>query len=156
MIVKLPSYKSCFGCGQENPIGLKLERFWDKENHTVFSEFKLDKVYEGFEDVIHGGIIATIVDELIWWVIAVEKRKCTVTVELNIKFRKPLNPNREYQGEAKILSEKGRRFTASCLIKDKEGNVLAEGSGVFFALKDDAWRNFINGLKDPSIFDTEN
>ncbi len=153
MTVRLPPYKRCFGCGKENPIGLQLERFWDKERHVVFSDFTLKKLYEGFENVIHGGIIATIVDELIWWVIAAERKKCTVTVELTIKFRKPLAPETPYRGEAFILDEKGRKFLAKCEIKDGEGNLLVEATGLFLALKESTWREFVNGLEDPSIFD---
>ncbi|NPA15215.1 MAG: PaaI family thioesterase [Deferribacteres bacterium] len=153
MAERLPSYKGCFGCGKENPIGLKLERFWDEERHVVFSDFTLSRLYEGFENVIHGGIISTIADELIWWVIAAEKRQCTVTVELTVKFKRPLAPETPYRGEAFILEEKGRRFTARCEIKDREGNILAEATGVFLALKESAWREFLDGLEDPTFFD---
>ena len=51
----------CFGCGQNNPIGLKLKFKWDGK--TAKAEFTPNKFHQGWSDIIHGGITTTILDE---------------------------------------------------------------------------------------------
>ena len=149
---KLPSYKYCFGCGRQNPIGLKLDIYWDEENHLVYAPIRLKKEYEGFENVIHGGIISTIVDELLWWCVAAEKRRVTVTAELKIRFKKPMQPEKDYTAFAKLVEERGRRFMARCEIKD-ENKIVAEGEGILIGMPEESWREFLDGVDDPNFFD---
>jgi uncharacterized protein (TIGR00369 family) len=155
MIHKLPSYKACFGCGRKNPIGLKLEVYWDDERREAFSEFVLDKVYEGFEGVIHGGIVCTVCDEVLWWCIAAHYKKCTVTAEMRIKFKRPMSSNKKYRAFAKVEEVKGKRIIAACNIKDEEGNVCALAEGLFVALPDSEWDRFLSELEDAGILAAE-
>ncbi len=147
--VKLPGYKSCFGCGDRNPIGLRLERFWD--GHKVYSEFVLGDLYQGFDGVAHGGIVATIADELMWWCIAAKERKCTVTAEIKVRFRKPVSVRSRYRAEALVDWVKGRKIKTLCRIEGKEG-VVAEAEGLFVALSQEEWERFLEQLEDDSVF----
>jgi acyl-coenzyme A thioesterase PaaI-like protein len=56
---------NCFACGTANPIGLNLQfyRFGD----AVYSDITLGKNHEGWENVAHGGIVSTLLDEVMSW-----------------------------------------------------------------------------------------
>ncbi|MCX7785419.1 MAG: PaaI family thioesterase [candidate division WOR-3 bacterium] len=120
MIVK--SSNRCFACGQDNPIGLKL-KFTPIPN-GVETTFTPTKEYEGFQDIIHGGIIATLLDEAIAWAC----RTCgvdAVTGELTVRYKKPLLTNKPVTIIGTIEKQKGKLLLGSALIKDQEGTLIA-------------------------------
>ena len=57
----------CFVCGKDNPIGLKLRFDWDGK--TARAEFTPTELYQGWQGVVHGGIIAVMLDEVAAWAI---------------------------------------------------------------------------------------
>ena len=63
--IKLPQLQGhgCFACGTENPIGLNLQFY--SEGSAVCTEISLNKVYEGWEGIAHGGIVSTLLDEVV-------------------------------------------------------------------------------------------
>ncbi len=146
-LIKLPHYKNCFGCGLENPKGLRLERFWDKTNRTVFANFQLDKFHNGFENIAHGGILATIVDEVLWWAVFVNTKKVTFTYKLELTFKKPVEVNKNYKAVAEVLEEKGRRIKAQARIIDDENNVYLEADAIFIETKDEKTQKFFEEYK---------
>ena len=83
---KLPEHH-CFGCAGKNPIGLKLS--FDLDGDTLKSSWLPSKNYQGFEDIVHGGIISTLMDEAAAWVIQLRLKTAGVTSELNVKYLKP-------------------------------------------------------------------
>lgn len=84
--VKMHNY-CCFGCAPHNPIGLKLE-FYEQEE-TVSCQWQPDTVYQGWNDVLHGGIQATLMDEISSWFVFVKLKKCAVTAQMEVKLKKP-------------------------------------------------------------------
>lgn len=135
-IKKLPHYKTCFGCGVKNPKGLKLERFWNQETGEVFTEFILEEWYNGFEYIAHGGILAVIVDEVLWWCVFMNTRKITVTYKLNLTFKKPVEVGKKYKAIATVLETKARTITGKAVINDEEGNEALEAEGLFVVTKE--------------------
>ncbi|HPK05274.1 MAG TPA: PaaI family thioesterase [Bacteroidales bacterium] len=99
----------CFGCSPRNPIGLKLDFYEDKE--WVVSTWKPGSEYEGWHDILHGGIQSTLLDELGSWVAYSKKGGVAVTSKLEIRFIKPV-----YISDGEITL-KGR-------IKDIRRNIL--------------------------------
>jgi acyl-coenzyme A thioesterase PaaI-like protein len=120
MIVK--NTERCFACGKQNPIGLKIH-FLPMPN-GVQAQFTPTKEYEGFQDIIHGGIVATILDEAIAWAC----RTCgvdAVTGELTVRYKKPLITNKPVTISGIIEKNKGKLLLGSAYIKDKDGTVIA-------------------------------
>ena len=72
VIVKKPEGYNCFACGTANPIGLNLEFY--AESDKIFSEITPGKYHVGWADIIHGGIISTLLDEVMSWTILYFKR----------------------------------------------------------------------------------
>lgn len=78
----------CFGCSPNNEIGLRLE-FWD-EGEYVIAKWIPRKSLEGFRNVLHGGIQATLLDEIASWVVQTHCKTVGVTSSMEIKYRCPV------------------------------------------------------------------
>ncbi|BBE31706.1 phenylacetic acid degradation protein [Tepiditoga spiralis] len=130
--MELNNNSMSFAWGKENEKGLKLDiDFKEGKSNTKFS---LNKSFCGWADVIHGGIIATILDEVMAWsVISLDKR--VVTAEMNIKYKKPLYSNTEYKAFGEIIENKKRVFKTYGKIVDTNGKILAESYGTYMAFK---------------------
>ena len=76
----------CFGCGQNNPIGLKLR--FEREGRVVRAEFAPDKHYQGWPGVVHGGIITCMLDEAMSHAAHFEGLSC-LTVKMGVRFKRP-------------------------------------------------------------------
>ena len=76
---------NCFGCSPTNPCGLKC-RFVD-EGEYVTCHWMPDENFQGFFHILHGGIQATLMDEIASWVIFSRMKTAGVTANMNIKYR---------------------------------------------------------------------
>jgi acyl-coenzyme A thioesterase PaaI-like protein len=117
----------CFACGRANPIGLQLDNF-RLINGTVEATFVPRPDYRGFEGVLHGGIAATALDEILAWAGILLKGVMSVTGRLEIRYRAPLPTQRPIQARGRIDTSSDRRLRASGeLLVDDEPVVTAQG-----------------------------
>src|SRR4030065_2642057 len=91
----------CFVCGPENPIGLKLN--FSFNGKTIKTEFVPKKEHQGYLNIVHGGIISTLLDEAMVK-LAIAMDMPAVTASMEIRLRKALNVGEKIVVEAKILS----------------------------------------------------
>ncbi len=120
MIVK--NSDGCFACGKDNPIGLKL-KFTPVPN-GVQTTYTPTKEFEGYQDIIHGGIVATLLDEAIAWAC----RTCgveAVTGEITVRYKRPLLTNQPVTIVGIIEKNRGKLLCGSAFIKDREGILIA-------------------------------
>ncbi len=89
----------CFGCSPSNPIGLNLEFFED--NKFVSAIWEPRPEFQGFKNVLHGGIQTTLMDEIAAWCVNIKVGTAGVTQELNVKFHKAIYTNK---GKIKLQS----------------------------------------------------
>ena len=119
------AYKSsnyCFACGKDNPFGLRLKISGDANG--VQTTFTVKQRYEGFQDITHGGIVATILDEMIAW--ACRKRNLDVlTAELIVRYKQKLPVGETVQATGRIVQEHGRLIVGESLIRDSKGQIIA-------------------------------
>jgi uncharacterized protein (TIGR00369 family) len=120
MIVK--SNHRCFACGKDNPIGLKLQ--FTPTPEGVRAEFIPTKEYEGFRDIIHGGIIATLLDEAIAWACRAFDVDA-VTGEITVRYKKPLITDKPVTVYGIVEKNRGKLFVGSAYIQDKNGTIIA-------------------------------
>ncbi len=130
----LPRYKKCFICGKENPIGLKIT--FQTDGQRVYATFKPDEKYIGYKDRIHGGIAASVLDEIMGWSCSVKTKKLYYTVELTVKYKNPIPPNTKLFAEAKMVEEKHSLSYAEATLKDINGKQFALAKGKYFPLSD--------------------
>lgn len=124
-------YGHCFGCGLDNPIGLQVSDF-SLDGDEVTASFRPQHLHRGFHDVLHGGIVATALDEILAWTGILVAGTMAVTGKLEFRFRNPAPPDADYQLVGRLVEQRGRRLVleGSC----RTGNmVVAEAKGLFLA-----------------------
>ncbi|HVB24453.1 MAG TPA: PaaI family thioesterase [Ktedonobacteraceae bacterium] len=128
-------YQRCFVCGQRNPFGLHL--IFRIENDAIVADFQPREEHQGFPGVIHGGIIASILDEALGRTsVLAQHPEWTMTGRLEIRYRRYVPYGPQLRVRARLGTERRRMLQASGVItlSDDETTVLAEAQGTFLAL----------------------
>jgi acyl-coenzyme A thioesterase PaaI-like protein len=136
--IELPHLQGhgCFACGTENPIGLNL-RFY-KKGDEVCTDITLDKVYEGWEGIAHGGIVSTLLDEVMSWTILYREKVFIVTRSMSVKYIRPIMIGTPLIIKGHVTDTLTLpRIGAEAEIRDKKGGLLVKGSGEFVAVAED-------------------
>ncbi len=117
----------CFACGPDNEIGLHLE-FLDLADGVVSARFAARDDFRGAHQLLHGGIAATALDELLVWAGILVEDVMTVTGTLDLRFRKPVEVGGFITGQARVVERSGRRLRLSGeLVIDGRSAVEAQG-----------------------------
>jgi len=133
-IPKLEGY-NCFACGTVNPIGLNLSFY--RQAEYICSDISLGKNYEGWENMAHGGIVSTLLDEVMSWSMIYFRRVFFVTRSMKIKYIKPVPLHKSLTVKAKMIEGESRRLCkAKGFIQDEDENILARGEASFAILTD--------------------
>jgi acyl-coenzyme A thioesterase PaaI-like protein len=133
-ITKLKGYH-CFACGTENPIGLNLNFY--RSGDYVCSDITLGKNHEGWENMAHGGITSTLLDEIMSWTVLYFKKAFIVTRSMTIKYRRPVPLYMPLTVKGKIIEEGNNRLCkAKGVIQENEKNILASAEAKFAILSD--------------------
>jgi uncharacterized protein (TIGR00369 family) len=116
----------CFGCGQKNDIGLKL--VFRTEGSKSFSDFILEKNFQGYQNMVHGGIIATIMDEAMVHA-AMSEGFFPVTAEMTVRYIKPVYVEQQLAVEGWLAEKGSRKIEARAKLVDvKTGALCAEST----------------------------
>lgn len=115
----------CFGCGQDNPIGLKLAFQWD--GTTARAEFTPAKNYQGWSNIIHGGIIATMLDEAMGHAALYGGFSDFLTAKLQVNFKRPAVVNERLIITASVVKTEGRSVRLEAAVSLPDGTLVAEG-----------------------------
>lgn len=120
----------CFGCSPVNPCGLKMTFFSDGK--MLFSELSVPDHLSGWNNIVHGGVISTILDEIMGWS-AIYLLKCFVlTKSITVEFMKPLLVGKKLRAEGRVADVKNDRQAAmDGSLYDDDGNLCARATGTF-------------------------
>lgn len=144
-MAKLPRYKMCFLCGKENPIGLKLT--WSvAEDGSVSAEYIPKPEHQGYQGIVHGGIISSILDETMG-LPAFVSGKIAMTVNLEVKFRRPALIGEKLIVSGRETVDKGRMVEAKGTVVNENGELIAEGSAAYYVLPDKQHREVAEYLE---------
>jgi len=122
----------CFGCGQLNQHGLRLRFFANPEGNGVWTSFLPTSDFEGYGGIIHGGIVCTILDEVMAWSLYREQT-WAVTGQLATRFRQPLVVGEPVRAIGQIVRDRGRVIEMQAEIRREADDVLlADGTATFF------------------------
>jgi acyl-coenzyme A thioesterase PaaI-like protein len=111
-------YSNCFVCGDKNQCGLKVD-FFDEQG-LAKAEYQASSVFEGYKDVLHGGIISALLDEVMIKAV-LAKNILAVTASIEIKFKQPVRIGEKLFLEGKIIEDKGRIiFTEGKVFKEDQ------------------------------------
>lgn len=127
--VSLDGY-TCFGCSPANTIGLAMTFMQD--NEEVVCSWTPGERYAGFKGVLHGGIQATLHDEIASWVVFVILKTAGYTAELNIKYLAPVYiKNAPLELRSRLLTIDGQRATMSTTLHDSSGKLCSQSEAVY-------------------------
>ena len=122
----------CFACSPHNPIGLQLSFFETEEG--VEAEWISGKNYEGYPNVIHGGILSVLLDEVAAWTLYIKAATSGVTSRLNVKYKKPVSSQQhKITLKGKIIKTQRNFVYIEAKLLDEGGAVCAEAEAVYFA-----------------------
>jgi uncharacterized protein (TIGR00369 family) len=130
----LPHTHSCFVCGESNPAGLKLR--FETDGRMVQTRFTPRPEHIGFKQVVHGGIFAALLDEIMVWACVVQTKRFAFCAELNVRFVRSARPAEEITATAELSSNRRDRiFEARSELRNQAGDVLASATGKYLPIK---------------------
>ena len=128
----LPQTQSCYACGQNNPQGLNLA--FRQDDERIRTTWIPSSHLTGFTNTIHGGIIATVLDEIMAWTCGVVGKRFSYSVDLQIKYKHPLEPGQEVSGIGWLdENRKQKIFKTSATLKVGETEIAA-ATGKYLAV----------------------
>lgn len=131
--IEKPEGHYCFACGTANPIGLNLQFY--RNGDSVCTDITLKRVYEGWEGVAHGGIISTLLDEVMSWAIMYKKKTFLVTRKMNIKYVRNVPIETPLVAKGEMVDDSGPpKISAKAEIRDAENRLLVRSTAEFVAV----------------------
>jgi len=125
------SLAMCFGCGEENPIGLKLKFKWD--NGTARAEFTPNESHQGWPGIVHGGIISSLLDEAMSNAPYFEGIPC-LTAKMQVRIRRPALTGERLIITASITKKSRRLVETRAVISLEDDTPVAEGMATMFVI----------------------
>jgi beta-phosphoglucomutase len=123
----------CFACSQKNPIGLKLKPVQDGEK--VIAEFTAGKFHQGWDNIIHGGILYTLLDEVTAYAMLCRGIELGVTAKSEIRFKQLAPINEPIQASAWVTRLTKRLVEVRGELTLGDGTVIVEGRFLFCVLR---------------------
>lgn len=131
---EIAKYAGCFVCGDQNEIGLKAVFTFD--GSTARTTVTARRMFEGYKDIYHGGILATLLDEVMIKAILAEDI-LAVTAEMTVKFKAPVPIGEELTFTGRIVNRKRRLLQTEGAVVGKSGVVYATASGKYIEARPD-------------------
>ncbi len=127
LTTKQPNSRMCFICGLQNPVGLHMAIYNDHNDHCVYSNITLPDQYQSYPGVVHGGIVATMLDEISGRVIIMNgnDQNLMVTLKLEVKYRLPTPTNTPLKVVGRVVSQTETRAKVTGEIQLPDGTVTA-------------------------------
>lgn len=126
----------CFGCSPRNPRGLKMEFYEDGED--IVSFWTPDDDYQGWLKTLHGGIHATLLDEVAGWVISRKIQAAGMTTQLNVKYRHPIPTGDDVKLEIRAhIKEQKRNFVIIYASIQCDGKVCSDAEITYYCFPKD-------------------
>lgn len=126
------AYRRCFGCGTENPIGLRLR--FDRVDGGALARFQPRHEFQGWDAMLHGGIILTLLDETLAYATLFAAGPA-VTAEIQARLRRPAPLDQTYTLFGRVDRTRLRLVEATATISDPAGVVIAEAKGKFMLMR---------------------
>lgn len=136
--VELEGY-NCFGCSPNNHLGLRM-RFFENDDHVI-SEWDPEPHFAGYKKILHGGIQATLLDEIASWCVQVKLRTAGVTANIDLRYKKPVFVD---QGslllKARIEKVEKRIATVMTELYNHDGELCCAGPVKYFVYPEEIAR----------------
>ena len=134
--LRQPTSLQCFACGRNNPFGLKLEWFNNYDEKCVETTFTLDDNYCSYPGTVHGGILATILDETSGRAVLLDNNfeRLMVTLKMEVVYKKNTPTNTPLKAIGRVLKDGGSRAQVEGEIILPDGTVSAKCTSILFKI----------------------
>jgi len=156
VIKKQQNSRKCIVCGLKNDLGLKAA-FYELENGELVAIFKPLEEHQSYPGRLHGGLAAAILDETIGRAIMITNNNIWgVTVELNLKLRKPIPLNEELRVVGRITKDTSRIFEGTGEILLSNGDIAATAFGKYVKMAISKIADFDNDKEEWEVLLSDN
>jgi acyl-coenzyme A thioesterase PaaI-like protein len=124
--LQLPYTQNCFVCGLHNSHGLHLR--FRRDGDEVLADFTPQPEHAGFRGIVHGGILATVLDEAMFWAAASTTKRFCLAAELNVRFVNRVTVGQKLTIMARLKLNRGRLWESSAELRDGDGTVCARAT----------------------------
>jgi acyl-coenzyme A thioesterase PaaI-like protein len=129
----------CFGCAPQNQNGLHMQFF--EEGEAIVSEWEPKNYFQGYYQVLHGGIQATLMDEIASWLVQVKLKTAGVTSQMTIRYKKTVPINRgNIRLRARLTGKRRNLADIRVELFGPDGSLCAEGDFVYFTFPEEVAR----------------
>jgi len=118
----------CFGCGHQNPIGLRLT--FERDGHEVVARYEPRPEDQGFPGMMHGGLVAVLLDEAMGWAMYID-RIFAVTAKMETRYRRTATLDTPLEARARLVRASGRRLTVEGRVRTADGVDIADAQALF-------------------------
>jgi acyl-coenzyme A thioesterase PaaI-like protein len=130
-MLQLPHTTGCLVCGRDNPHGLKMDLQVDPDTGIVRAEFTPTDDHAGFQKIVHGGMIATVLDEAMVWAATWRMRRFCLCGELIVRFRQGATPGQVLKIAAIVETSRPRLVETAGKLFDASGKLLVTAQGKY-------------------------
>ncbi len=117
---------NCFACGRDNPIGMRLHI--ELGEGTASATWTPGHDFVGWSDRVHGGIVATLLDEVMAWAPS-SYDSWAVTAEMTVRYRSPATPGEALVATGRVTERRRRIYEVHGEVRGPDGRLIAEGRG---------------------------
>lgn len=128
-------YNNCFVCGEQNANGLKA-KFYVRDDGSVVSDIVADARFQGYKDVLHGGIISSMMDEVMIKAV-LAKGIFAVTAEMTVRFRRPVQTGQKISFTGTVTEKRGRIYKTVGTAVNEKGQEVASGTATYLEARGD-------------------
>ena len=130
-LLELPHTAGCLVCGRDNARGLNLSLFVDPASGIVHVDFTPRAVDVGFEGIVHGGFLATVIDEAMVWAATWSGKRFCVCGELSVRFRRPAAVGEPLHLEARVEFARPKLIQTMATVRTPDKSVVCAGEGKY-------------------------
>ncbi len=152
---KQANSRHCFVCGVKNPYGLHMT-FYELGPGEVTAEYTVPEHFQGYPGVVHGGIIASMMDEVTGRVFMHgDPPRFMVTARLSLRYRKPVPIGKRLIMTGRVKEDKDRICTSTGELRDEDGRLLVEAEAVLAELPPEMGANTSMEPEDWMVYPDE-
>ena len=145
----LPQTRSCFACGRDNARGLNLKI--TKDGNDVRTIWVPRTEHVGFNDTVHGGILATVLDEMMAWACGVFAKSFAYSVEISIRYSSVAKPGEEVECSGELVANRRNRlFETKAELRNSQGESICSATGKYFPVRPEVqeklWNDFVGDV----------
>ncbi len=146
---------NCFACSPKNEYGLKME--FMKTDAGVVCHWEPQQRFQGYFNILHGGIQATLMDEIASWLVFTHLKTGGVTVRLDVSYKKPVYTNKgALKIEANLTDKKRNIAIISVSLSDQSGNLCSQATAHYYLFSKEKAKKKLSYPDESAFFCSDN